>query len=61
MVEKFAMTTYGATPAEILQTAEETSCAVIRGREEKMTRIAEILLEEKEITGARFKALFYPE
>lgn len=30
------MTTYGATPAEIL-------------------------LEEKEITGARFKALFYPE
>lgn len=36
MVEKFAMTTYGATPAEIL-------------------------LEEKEITGERFKALFYPE
>ena len=36
MVENFAMTTYGATPAEIL-------------------------LEEKEITGARFKALFYPE
>ena len=61
MVEKFAMTTYGATPAEILQTAEETSCAVIRGREEKMTRIAEILLEEKEITGECFKALFYPE
>lgn len=61
MVEKFAMTTYGTTPAEILNAAEETSCAIIRGREEKLKRITQILLEKKELTGEDFKALFYPE
>lgn len=61
MIEKFAMNTFGATPGEILQTAEESSCAIIRGREEKLERIVQILLEEKEITGQRFKNLFYPE
>ena len=61
MIEKFAMTTYGATPGEILHTAEETSCAIIHGREEKLNRITQILLEEKEITGNRFRELFYPE
>ena len=55
------MNTFGTTPGEILQTAEETSCAIIRGREEKLERIVQILLEEKEITGKRFQELFYPE
>ena len=61
MIERFAMTTYGATPDEILHTAEETSCAIIRGRKEKLEQIAQILLKEKELTGERFKELFYPE
>lgn len=61
MVEKFAMTTYGATQSEILHTAEEMSCAVIRGRKEKLQGIAQILLEEKELSGERVKELFYPE
>ena len=60
MIPKFAMNTFGTTPGEILQTAEETSCAIIRGREEKLERIVQILLEEKEITGKRFQELFYP-
>ena len=61
MVEKFAMTAYGVTPAAILHTAEEMSCTLIGGRKKKLERIAKILLEEKELTGERFKELFYPE
>lgn len=58
MIEKFAMTTYGAAPSEILHTAEEMSHTLIRGRKEELERIAQILLEEKELTGERFKELF---
>ena len=61
MIEKFAMTIYGATPDAILHTAEEMSHTLIRGRKEKLERIAQILLEEKELTGARFKELFCSE
>ena len=61
MVEKFAMTTYGATPGEILHTAEEMSCTLIRSRKEKLQSIVQILLDKKELAGERFKELFYPE
>ena len=61
MVEKYAMTTYGATPGEILLTAEEMSCTLIRGRKERLEELAQILREEKELTGERFKELFFPE
>ena len=61
MIEKFAMTTYGATPDEILHTAEEMSHTLIRGRKEKLEQLAQILLEEKELTGERFKELFCTE
>ena len=61
MVEKFAMTTYGAAPNEILKTAEEMSSTLIRTRKEKLEQIAKILLEEKELTGQRFQELFCAE
>lgn len=61
MVEKFAMTTYGTTADKIMSTAEEMSCTLIRERREKLMEIAQVLLEEKELSGERFKALFLAE
>jgi ATP-dependent Zn protease len=61
MVEQFAMTAYGATADKILATAEEMSNTIISSRKEKLERIAHILLEEKELTGERFKVLFSGE
>ena len=58
MVERFAMVCYGETPSKIMNTAEEMSCTLIRERRELLEKIAKLLLEEKELTGERFKALF---
>ena len=61
MIEKFAMTTYGTTADKIILTAEEMSTTLIRERKEKLMGIVQVLLEEKELTGERFKALFCAE
>ncbi len=61
MIEKFAMVTHGTTPGEILRTGEEMSCTLIRERRDKLEGIAQILLEEKELSGERFRELLFSE
>ncbi len=61
MIKNFAMTTYGTTPDEILRTADEMSCTLIRERKDKLEEVAQILLEEKELSGERFKELVFSE
>lgn len=61
MVEKFAMTTYGTTTDKIISTAEEMSYNLIRGNLERLKGIVQVLLEEKEFSGERFKELFIKE
>ncbi len=58
MVEKFAMTTYGTTGAAILKHADRCSAELLAGYKDKIESLAELLLEQKEITGKAFaKAL----
>lgn len=54
MVEKFAMTTFGSTAAEILQAADQLSLQIITANRDQILPVAEALLDEKELTGEAF-------
>ena len=58
MVELYAMTSYGKTPAEILEAADKLSMDVLTQRKDLLEAACPILLEKKEISGEEFKKMF---
>ena len=54
MTEKFAMTSFGSTAAEILQAADKLSAQIIAANRDRIEPIADTLQVQKELSGEVF-------
>lgn len=54
LIENYAMTSFGTTVGEIIQTADRISMDIIEARKQQLQAVADMLLAEKQITGAEF-------